>query len=339
MALIPVSRPSTYSMLRLATAQGSIMESAWFTNNGPKLRKFERLVRDDLDVPEFVAMANGTLALEAAVALLFEPGSVVAIPSFTFVAVASSIIRCGCKPLFVDIEPQNWTMDYDRLKKSFARIAGVLVPSVFGVLPDDRFSKLRIPVILDNAEGYGNIVGVFGTVDTYSFHATKVVSCGEGGGVACKDRATATMLSRWRDFGFDGTGDTSVVGTNAKMSEFHAALGAMSLSGFEWQMRERYRLLAVYRKELEGIAAFQGAPAYNCVALFENRDEVERALFENDIDSRRYFFPIHKMRPYRSEVELPVTDYVSQRALALPLWAGLKEDTVLKICEIIRGTM
>lgn len=336
MALIPVSKPKTYTMLRLAVALGSIMENGWFTNNGPLLRRFEGRVREELDVPYFVAMSNGTLALEAAIALSFSPGSVIAVPSFTFVAVASAVVRCGCTPLFVDIEPRNWTMDYDKLKRNFAHIAGVLVPSVFGVLPDDRFSNLVIPVVLDNAEGFCNMEGVFGALDVYSFHATKVVNSGEGGGIVCRDKEDSIALSRWRDFGFDGTDSTDRVGTNAKMSEFHAALGLMSLEDFEWQMEQRYRLLAIYRAELEGVATFQEAPAYNCVALFENRDKVEQALLENGVDSRRYFFPIHKMRPYRSDVELPVTDHVAERALALPLWGGLPERTVVQICEIVK---
>ena len=338
MVRVPVSRPRSFGTGRFAAAMYMPMASGWFTNNGPSARLFEATVEGRLGVPNFVAMANGTLALEAAVSRLFKPGDRIAIPSYTFVSVASAVVRCGCRPVFIDIEPHRWTMSHVDLMDRINSVDGVIVANVFGVSPDRAIFDLAeaMPVIYDNAEGFGAHTGILGTVDCYSFHATKIVNSGEGGGVACGDRE---WFDHWRNIGLDGvTYDASCVGTNAKMSEFHAVLGLLSLTQEKDEIQERSRLLATYYAELHDVARFQAGSPYNCVVLLDDRDSVAERLDEAGIDTRIYFYPIHHMSPYRqyTDRELPVTDSVAGQCLALPLWAGLGTDTVLRICQVVK---
>jgi dTDP-4-amino-4,6-dideoxygalactose transaminase len=342
--MIPVSRPTTYNMDAISYECGPIMDSAWFTNDGPLVRRFEEELSIYLQVPQFVAMSSGTLALEAAVSVVFPKGATVAIPSYTFVAVASSLVRCGLRPYFVDIDLGTWTMDFDQCTNAMVRSAGFLVPTVFGVLPDERFKTSGLLGILDNAEGFGKVKGLFGLVDVYSFHATKVMTSGEGGGIACNSGYIWESLRAWRNFGFDGLFPApEIVGTNAKMSEFHAAIGGLSWGQLEHQLSERNRLLGIYREELMGAVQFQDGEPYNCVVLVENRDKIAAFLAEHGIDSRPYFYPIHLMPAYRHFVrggqDLPVTEYVAARALALPLWAGLMDEQVRHICQVIKEAL
>jgi len=336
--MIPVSKPGTFTPSQMQSAFRPIMDRAWFTNDGPCVREFEEKVEDFLGLPHFVAVANGTLALEAAISAMFPMGSRVAIPSFTFVAVASALVRCGCRPVFVDIDPETWTMDYDEFA-SKTNLGGFVVPTVFGVLPDYRFGETQIPGILDNAEGFGKVTHLFCTADVYSFHATKVVSSGEGGGVACEE-PLAGHIRRWRNFGFDGSDPApDMVGTNAKMSEFHAALGLLSLGRYKYQVRERAFLMDVYRDELGERVQFQrGWDPYNCTILVDNKEKVASWLRQFGVDTRPYFYPIHKMPAYQEFVDgpLPVTESVASRSLTLPLWAGLPAETVRKICRQVR---
>jgi len=337
MGLVPVSKPETYRPDKVSDMFKGIMDRAWFTNNGPLVRKFESHVEKFIDVDHFVAMSNGTSALEAAISAVFPPRSLIAIPSFTFVAVASAVVRCGHRPYFVDVREDNWTMDYDKVP--IVRVAGVVVPNTFGIMPDERFGKTKIPVVLDNAEGFGSTSEVFADLDVYSFHATKVVSCGEGGGIACRLRSDARMLSQWRDFGFDGTGDVSSIGTNAKMSEFHAALGLESLKTFKRRILVRRELLKRYRLNLPGFIGTQRGPSYNCIIKTINRDKVALALRNAGYDSRYYFYPIHRMKFYSGDRrgDLSVTENLGDQCLALPLHADLMEEQVEEICRIIKG--
>ena len=345
MGLIPVSKPRVHNMLRLATVFDSIMARAWLTNDGPTVRALEEQVAARLGVQHFVAMANGTLALEASVRVLFKPGSVVAIPSFTFVAVASALVNAGCHLRFIDIDPNTWTAHWCHAKTMLARIAGFMVPNTFGIAPNHKFSVLGIPVIYDNAEGFGTHRGMWGGLDAYSFHATKVVNAAEGGGVATNDDGVATLLRQWRNFGFDNQtpgGVAVTLGTNAKMSELHAAWGLLSLGDEYIEKKARQELLDVYRTNLHGVVRFQQGQPLQCVVLVENRDKVALALKAEGIDSRPYFYPIHRMPPFQKYAEpdmpLAATDYVAARALALPLWSGLRVQDVERICKIVRET-
>ena len=338
MGLMPVSKPRVHDLTR---AFDGIMDRAWLTNDGPTVRAFEEQVAARLGVQHFVAMANGTLALEAAVRALFRPGSIIAMPSFTFVAVATAVVNAGCVPRFLDIDPATWTASWCHAKTMLARVTGFLVPNTFGVSPNHKFSVLGLPVVYDNAEGFGTHQGMWGSLDAYSFHATKVVNTAEGGGVATNDDGVATLLRQWRNFGFDGSGGVSCVGTNAKMSEFHAAWGLLSLGDELDEKLSRRELLDAYRKNLQGIVTFQQGNPLQCVVLVENRDAVARALEAADIDSRPYFYPIHRMEPFQKYVEpdmpLAATDYIAARALALPLWAELGPQDVERVCGIVRA--
>jgi len=313
------------------------MQRGILTNNGPIVSEFERSISETVHAP-FVAMANGTLALEAALSVLFPRPVPIGIPSFTFVAVASSVVRCGHTPVFIDIDMDTWTMDPDLAARKMAHVAGFIVANTFGVQPHEFFSGGMI-TIYDNAEGFGTTDRRFGTMDTYSFHATKVVNSCEGGGVVCASQEDAVELRKWRNFGLDGvTGDADMVGSNAKMSEIHAAFGLQSLRDADRQVNARHDLLGMYKERLEGYVVFQSGNPLNCVVLVDDRSAVEKALDDAGIDTRAYFFPIHKMKPYAryTTEHLPVTDYISSRSLALPLWAGMTADTVECICDIIR---
>jgi dTDP-4-amino-4,6-dideoxygalactose transaminase len=335
--MIPVSRPVAYNSQELDRMFSPIMQSAWYTNNGQCVKDLECKLTHRLGVPYFVAMSNGTAALEASISFLFKKGSVIAIPSFTFVAVATAVVRSGCTPLFIDIDPNTWTMSYDDYVTACQRnrVDGTVIVNCFGVLPDRRFTTIAVPLVYDNAEGFGVHEGLFGDVDVYSFHATKIVHGAEGGGVACK-HDDARWFMDWRNFGFDSTGRISCIGTNAKMSEFHAELVIASLRNENQGVYERRKLLGLYKSRLEGAVQFQTGVPYNCVILTNRRDDLMSTLTANNIDSRPYFYPIHKMPPFKNQSrQLPVTEEVSGKALALPLWAGLPPAMVDHICDVV----
>ena len=332
--IVPVTRPRTYSPAQIGRLLSGVMRSGMYTNNGRHVRALEETLRSRLKVPNFIAMSSGTAALEAAVAALIEPDTVVAIPSFTFVAVASAVVRNRCKPIFIDIDPNTWTMSYDRFNAAEHKVGGVIVPNAFGVTPDKRFLTTRVPFIYDNAHGFGTHEGIFGDVDVYSLHATKFVGGAEGGGVACTD-GCAEFLSRWRNFGYDGSGGTSCVGTNAKMSEFHAILASASLVNEGCEIAGRRRLYDRYKEKLDGYVQFQVGSPTSCVILVKNRDRLVSDLAIHGYDSRPYFYPIHKMHPYWTPHDLPHTEWVSDRAIAIPLWADMGDDVVDGVCEVI----
>lgn len=212
-----------------------IWESCYLTNQGPKVQKLEAKLKEYLGVKHLQFLANGTVALQLALdGLDIKEGEVITTP-FSYVATTSSILWERCTPVFVDIEPDNFTIDVAKVESAITpKTKAIMAVHVFGyacnVEEIERIAhKHNLKVIYDAAHAFGvKYKGTsllnYGDISTLSFHATKLFHTVEGGAVIIKDDKINDKIELSKRFGHHYD-DYRQLGINAKNSEFHAAMG------------------------------------------------------------------------------------------------------------------
>jgi len=343
-----------------------IWDSRWLTNCGIKHQKLEKELSERFGVSEISLFANGHQALEAAFAR-FPAGSEVITTPFTFASTTLAIVRSGLIPVFCDIEPVYYTMDAEQIEDLISPKTVAIAPvHVYGNLCQWRrieeiAQKHNLMVIYDAAHAFGVRDGetdaaALGDISMLSFHATKVFHTIEGGVLAHNDSSLAKEFAVWRQFGMrageKGGEQSEIVGTNSKLTEFAAAMGLCNLRHVDDEIALRRTAALRYRERLSGKEGIILCPAQDGVKTNYaympvqfvpekfgcSRDDILDRLSQSNIFARRYFYPICSEFPICDgfeKRETPVAKQVSERILCLPLYAGLTEEDVDRICDII----
>ena len=212
-----------------------IFENGVLTNQGPNVQELQQKLSRYLGVKNFHYLSNGTIALQLALSAMdINDGEIITTP-FSYVATTSSIMWQRCKPVFVDIEKDNFTIDADKIEAAITpKTRAIMAVHVFGYACDvDKIQKIadkhNLKVIYDGAHAFGakyngKSLLSYGDVATCSFHATKLFHTVEGGACIVKDKTISDKLEMQKRFGHNGD-DHQMLGINAKQSEFHAAMG------------------------------------------------------------------------------------------------------------------
>ena len=301
-------------------------------------------------------VCNGTIALNIAYKLLKIKKSVITTP-FSFVATTSSLNWDGIEVDFSDIDPDTFNLDPIKLANHPEGNHDAVLPvHVFGnaceVEEIERISKEKdLKVIYDAAHAFGvkykgQSVLNFGDISTLSFHATKLFHTVEGGGLVIKDNDLFEESKELINFGLDKNGIINGTGINAKMSEFHAAMGLAMLEEIDEIILRRKNIVNHYKQELKGIYAFQklntNATANNSYfpILFKNEEmlrEFQKKLNQENIFPRRYFHPSLETLSYvKDSFDMRSSSDISKRVLCLPLYAALKDEDIKKIINILK---
>lgn len=347
-----------------------IFESHILTNMGPVYKKFQAQLIQYLEVPELSLFVNGHLALEMVIQALglrtkgeaLGGGEVITTP-FTFVSTTHAISRNNLKPVFCDIRKSDYCMDPDKIEELITDKTVAIIPvHVYGNICDvekikNIADKHGLKVIYDGAHAFGEKyhgkgIGNFGDATMFSFHATKVFNCVEGGAVAFWDKRHGVPLHELKNFGIHGEVEVSAIGGNAKLDEFRAAMGICNLRRMDACIRARKEVHDRYFERLGGIDGITLCPTQDGVtpnyAYFpvyfdkeqfgKDRDDIYGALREHDIYSRKYFYPaINELEAYADYKDqlTPVTHDVATHILTLPIYEGLAMEDVDRICDII----
>lgn len=337
----------------------SLWDSRWLTNMGEKHRALEQMLREYFNVPNVTLFTNGHLALEGVLKAFGLTGGEVITTPFTFASTTHAIARCGLKPVFCDVDPETYTLDPSKIEALITKETSAIVPvHVYGTLCDveaiDAIAKKHgLKVIYDAAHAFGvkrNGVSAacFGDASMFSFHATKVFHTVEGGCVAYKDTALREKLDVGKNFGVSGE-DILCSAPNAKMSEFHAAMGICNLRHIHEYVEARKQIVERYRHDLSGVNGLkmlkeqpgvESNYAYFPV-VFDGakytRDEAADRLAGHDVFARKYFYPLtnHCTAYGFHGDETPIAKFVSDHVLCLPLYPELETADVDRICEII----
>lgn len=341
----------------------SIWDSRWLTNAGQKHQQLEKELCQTLQVPRLVLFTNGHLALEFALQALELSGEVITTP-FTFASTTQAIVRNGLTPVFCDIDPNDFTMDPNKLEALITpRTSAILPVHVYGNLCQvEKIQQIAqkhgLKVIYDAAHAFGverngQGAGNFGDLSMFSFHATKVFHTIEGGAVACHDEAVYQKLSALKNFGQYTPEDVGEIGGNAKMNEFQAAMGLCNLRRVTQNIAKRGAAVARYRERLKGTPGIHFCPKQSGVTpnyaylpilidekeFGESRDALCERLKEKNIFPRKYFYPLtSQFRCYEGKFpiqETPVAQWATERVITLPLYTDLTLDDVDYVCSSI----
>ena len=274
---------------------------------------------------------------------------------FSYVASTSAILWEGATPIFVDIEPDSLCIDPSKIEDAITpNTKAILAVHVFGnpcdtVAIESIAKKHNIKVIYDAAHSFnvvykGKSLLDHGDISICSFHATKVFNSVEGGGIIASNQALNKKIDLIKRFGHHGD-EHFMLGTNAKASEFHAAMGLCNLKYVESNIEERQKLSNQYDKLLEDKIekpVLRKDIKYNYAyypVIFESENkllEVKSTMEAANIFPRRYFYPSLNTLPYlKTSQTCPISEDLSKRILCLPLYPDLEQADVKRICEII----
>jgi dTDP-4-amino-4,6-dideoxygalactose transaminase len=343
------------------------LEKIWaaknLTNGGPMHQELEKRLADYLDVPHIALCANGTVALEIALGVLNLQGEVITSP-FTFVATAHAIRRAGLTPVFADIDPNTGNLDPIDVERKIGPSTVAILPvhcyghscdvAGFKTLADRHNLKL----IYDAAHAFGVRRGTagllsYGDFATLSFHATKVFNTFEGGAIICQSAEMKARVDEFKNFGILSSGDIEATGTNGKMSEVNAAFGLLQLDHIDAAIRARKIAERQYRQQLTNVKGIRflatefsesGNSAYMPIVVEKqfslSRDELFLKLQEENIYTRRYFYPlVSNMTAYSTEKlsnDLANANELAESVLCLPIYADLSNENIQMICSTIR---
>lgn len=354
--MINVTRSIMPDFEKYSRMIAKLWDTRWLTNNGEYLIELEKKLEERFQA-KCTIMSNGTLALMIALELFdFPKGSEIITTPFTFVATASSIIWQKYVPIFVDIDPEMFNIDVNKLEEKITEKTVAILPvHVFGnpcnVEEIEEISrKNNLKVIYDAAHCFdvfykGKSIYSFGDVSIASFHATKVFHTIEGGAIFTTNEELAERARKLRNFGFNERVEIVDKGINAKMNEFQAAMGLLNLEIVDEEIKKREHNYNLYKKLLEGLPVkFQilnsNMTKYNYIympVLFENqhvRDNVFDVLKSNGINTRKYFYP--SLNTVFSRSGTPISEKIAERILHLPLYGDLTEIEIRNICQIIK---
>jgi dTDP-4-amino-4,6-dideoxygalactose transaminase len=335
-----------------------------YTNFGPLNKRLEKRVIADiaphLNEDNISTVANCTIGLELALqAHGLAPGSKVLMPSLTFVATATAIIRAGMTPVFADVARDTWALEPGLAEPLIRSVDAVMPVSTFGYPQDvegwdelsDRYGK---PVLIDAAGAYGNQkVGKVADV-IFSFHSTKSFGAGEGGVVISPSAARIATIRRLSNFGIDTSRALLVdLGTNGKMSEYHCAVGLAMYDQWDRIQSARRSLLTQYQHVLATTCPsveLQAKPETGVYpilpVLLPNRCkavEVAEILQREGIETRRWYCPpthLHPaLRSYPTAGALLVSEDLGDRILGLPFHLDLSSKEIDFVASRLAGAL
>ncbi|MES2701152.1 MAG: DegT/DnrJ/EryC1/StrS family aminotransferase [Bacteroidota bacterium] len=332
-----------------------IWERVWLTNNGPLVNELELRLKDYLGVKHLLYLGNGTIALQIAIKALGLKDEIITTP-FSFVATTSSIVWEGCKPVFVDIDPNSLNIDPSKIEERITeRTTGIMATHVYGNPCDVEAieqiaKKHNLKVIYDGAHAFGvnykgQSVFEYGDITTASFHATKLYHTIEGGAVVTNQTELVKTLSRLRNFGHSGPESFEEAGINGKNSEFHAAMGLVVLKHFPDLLAKRKEQAEIYDKALATLKVkrpviLKGADwnySYYPI-VFDSEEQLLKSvetLNENWIYPRRYFYPSLSTLNYVDKYEVPHSEETSKRVLCLPMYHSLRTEDIDFIARLL----
>lgn len=339
-----------------------LWDTHWLTNMGAKHKALEAQLLEYLRVSNITLFTNGHLALECIIAALGLTGEVITTP-FTFASTTHAIVRNGLTPVFCDINPDDYTIDVNKIESLITDKTSAIIPvHVYGNVCDVKAidnlaKKYNLKVIYDAAHTFGvkvngQGIGTFGDASMFSFHATKVFNTIEGGAVTYNDPSIKKLLNDLKNFGITGPESVEYVGGNAKMNEFQAAMGICNLRHVDSEIANRKVVVERYISNLKNIDGIKLSNKQDGVesnyayfpVIFDGfkktRDEVFEELKLNNIIARKYFYPLtSSFECYNgqyNEEDTPIAKHIAEKVLTLPLYADLELDDVDRICEIIK---
>ena len=333
-------------------------EQNWITE-GPKSKEFNKKLCDLIGCKYGVFANNGTLSLYLGLkAMGIKPGDEVIVPDFTFIASANAVEMVGAKPIFVDINKDDLHIDLAECEKLITNNTKAIMPvHIYGMAANmDKITqfakKHNLKIIEDAAQAIGvtwkgKHCGTFGDVGCFSFFADKTITTGEGGFVCTNDKNIYNKLLYLRNQGRLNRGSFihPEIGYNFRITDIQAAIGLVQLNKLEKIKSSKISILNQYIKHLKNIPGVkiiqppQGSnhiPFRVAILFDQNIDSIMQYLTDKGIETRTFFYPIHKQPCYKTSINLKNSTYVYKHGLCMPSYPELNKDQIQYVCDKIK---
>lgn len=340
--------------------------SNWISSQGAYVTRFQEAFSDFVGSDYALTTSSGTTALHLALVTLgIGAGDEVIVPDLTFGASGSTVVHCGAKPVFVDVDRDTWTLDPATIEAKITERTRAIMPvHLYGHPCDmdpilDLAERHGLSVIEDSAEALGaeykgRRVGTLGDVGCFSFYANKVITTGEGGMVTTNSPELHEKMAMLRDHGMSKEKRYWHLypGYNYRMTNLQAAIGLAQIERIADFMAYRQEVVARYNGHLSGVDGIILPPdaewARNIYWLYSivvdeqrtgvERDQLAKSLADHGIETRPFFYPMHTQPCYQVEDagEFPVTDWLAARGLSLPTANDIRLEDVDRVCGAIK---
>lgn len=354
--MIPLANPDI-----TCTERRQVIDQLYANNisgTGPKVREFEELWELRTGRKRAFAVSNGTVALEIALqAIGVNQGDEVIVPALTFAAPAAAVRRLGALPVLVDVDFDG-TIDVEQVERAINyRTRAIIGVDTLGNVADFnelmRIAKQHgLYVIEDAAEAHGStrcgkVTGSFGHISTFSFHANKIITTGEGGMILLDDDDLIGIIELIRNHGMRKPYVHEIVGTNGRMTNLTAAIGVGQMGRFDEIVNRRNEIDAIYNSllphgyfDLKISADTKRVVWLKTIGVNINsapglRDRVVNQLRADGIDARAIWTPLSELSLYRS-THCPIAAWMSYSNFWLPTFHALTPDEFYKIGESLR---
>lgn len=329
---------------------------------GPEVNAFEGGFADYCRTAHCRAVNTGTSALHLALlAAGVGTGDEVITVSMTFVATTAAILYSGAKPVFVDVDPETWTMDPGLIEAAITpRTKAILPVHLHGLMADmDPIMEIArrhgLVVIEDAAQAHGaeyrgRRAGSIGDLGCFSFYPGKNLgACGEGGALVTNRPEFARRVSLLRDWGQEAKYDHVIAGYNYRMDEIQAAILNVKLDYIERWTEARRSLAERYDALLSDLPFARPRPprharhVYHVYAVrLQGRDDALARLRDAGIGAGiHYPVPVHLQRAYAElgyrAGDLPVTEMLANDFLSLPIYPELQPEQAAEVVAALKN--
>lgn len=371
--MIPVSEPLLKgNELKYVS---DCINTSWISSTGRFIEEFEKNWAGYCGMKHGVAVCNGTVALEMAVAIFdFPKGSEIIVPSFTIISCAQAIVKNGCIPVLVDCDPETWCMDVNQFKDKITRKTTAVMPvHIYGHPVDMEVVReiadlYKLVIIEDAAESHGAEVllrreeknsywkrcGGCGDISCFSFYANKIITTGEGGMVLTDDEEKAQKLQSHRNLYFNAKYRFlhEKMGSNFRFTNLQAAIGVAQFEQIDKFIARKREMAQMYQEGLKGlplqlpVEKDWAKSVYWMYAVVlqgsvkKDAREFSHLLMERGVQTRPFFVGMHE-QPIFHKMGLftgesyPVCERISRRGFYLPSGQAITDGQIKDVCSAV----
>ncbi|MBP5976072.1 DegT/DnrJ/EryC1/StrS family aminotransferase [Brasilonema sp. CT11] len=348
------------------------IETGWISSEGPFIKQFEEQFAQRVGRKYGIAVSNGSVALDAAVAALeIGQGDEVILPTFTIISCAAAIVRAGAMPVVVDCDPHTWNMDVSQIEaKITPRTKAIMVVHIYG-LPVNMepvltlADKHGLQIIEDAAEMHGQTYkgrpcGSFGDISTFSFYPNKHITTGEGGMLVTDDEKLAERCRSLRNLCFQPQKRFvhEELGWNFRMTNLQAALGVAQLERLDEFVTRKRHMGQRYTEFLSDIPGLQLPVTKTDYAeniywvyglvLKDNvpfdAEEAMQRLGKYRIGTRPFLWCMHEQPVFRNMglfdgVSCPVAERIARRGFYVPSGMALTDGQIEQVTTTLHAIL
>jgi len=363
--VIPVNRPKIHSYNNLEIKKA--LKQKWISGDGPIIEKFENKFKEIIKRKYAIAVSNGTSALEIAIASLnLKEGDHVIVPNLTIVSCLNAILKNGLKPIFVDVNLDDYNISIQDFKKKLSKkIRAVIMVHTYGLASNIKEifklkRKYNFKIIEDCAEGIGlkykkKFLGNFGDLSTFSFYSNKLITTGEGGCILTNNKKYNERCRSLRNlsFGKNIRFRHKEISGNYRMSSLQCAYGISEIPYFNQNIKLKKKIGNFYNLKLRNINFLQLPLKKNKISsniywvyplIIKKNKKINKLHFqkflkEKKIITRDFFYPLSEQPLLQKfkirKKKLKNSNFLFENGLYIPSGLGNTFVEFNKVCNAI----